>query len=181
MQKSTKKLSYGFTMIETLVSLVIISIGILGFALLQIESLKAAKTASERTRAIQFANDMMDRIRTNQLIFDTTNNTLNIRAYNSTTLAGAGSKPAKVCADETETAGTSATPPTSPPTCTLAEMAAYDIWQWRDLIDDPASGLGTNGKSSIEVTNTLPSTITIKIQWTEKSAEKNYTLNTILY
>jgi len=35
---------HGFTMIETLVSLVIISIGVLGFALLQVESLKATKT-----------------------------------------------------------------------------------------------------------------------------------------
>jgi len=41
----SKKRVQAFTMIETLVALVIISIGILGFALMQVESLKAAKIA----------------------------------------------------------------------------------------------------------------------------------------
>jgi len=162
-----KKTHYGFTMIETLVSLVIISIGILGFALLQVESLKAAKTASERTRAIQFASDMMDRIRTNRLVLDETTNILNIRAYNKT-LAGPGTRPTNdLCADETSTASDL----TNIPICTLAQMADYEVWQWRDLIDDPAFGLGANGKASIDVENTIPSTVTIKIQWTEKGEE----------
>jgi len=60
-----KKNNNGFTIIETLVSLVIISVGILGFALLQVESLRATQNASQRSKAIHFSNDMMDRVRVN--------------------------------------------------------------------------------------------------------------------
>lgn len=153
----------GFTMIETLVSLIIISLGILGFALLQVESLKAAKTATERSKAVNFAADMIDRIRTNQSA---------IASYN-TSVSGPGSTPT-LCAD-------SATTSTSVPLqeCTSAEMAAYDIWQWRTMLEDPKAGFGNGiGEGGITITAGSPTTVTITIEWRERDEDKSYVLTT---
>src|SRR6185295_226275 len=56
----------GLSLIETLVTIVVISVGMLGIAALYVESLKAGQTAVLRTRGVALAADMADRIRTNQ-------------------------------------------------------------------------------------------------------------------
>jgi len=57
----------GFTLIEVLVALVILSVGMLGIAALYVEGLRAGRTATFRTSAVNLAADMMDRIRANPL------------------------------------------------------------------------------------------------------------------
>jgi len=162
------KSNLGFTMIETLVSLLIISVGILGFALLQVESLKAAKTATERSRAVHFATDMMDRIRANKQ---------NTASY-AATIAGPGTAPA-TCADPATTQGLSSGVPLS---CTGAEMAAYEIWQWRTAVQDSIYGLGNdNGVAGITVTGTDPWTVTLTIQWSERDEDLNYVLSSVIH
>jgi type IV pilus assembly protein PilV len=55
----------GFTLIEVLVSLVVLSIGLLGLAALQLTSLKANHGSSTRTQAVYLAYDIIDRMRAN--------------------------------------------------------------------------------------------------------------------
>ncbi|MEE4184655.1 MAG: type IV pilus modification protein PilV [Gammaproteobacteria bacterium] len=55
----------GFTLLESLISLVILSVGMLGIAALYVEGLRAGRTAVYRTTAVNLAADMMDRIRAN--------------------------------------------------------------------------------------------------------------------
>jgi type IV pilus assembly protein PilV len=55
----------GFTLLEVLVALVVISLGLLGLAGLQVVSLKNNQTAYYRALATQQAYDMMDRMRAN--------------------------------------------------------------------------------------------------------------------
>lgn len=55
----------GFTLLEALISLVILSVGMLGIAALYVEGLRAGRTAVYRTAAVTLAADMMDRIRAN--------------------------------------------------------------------------------------------------------------------
>lgn len=50
---------------EILVSLVVLSVGLLGIAALYVESLKAGRTSLNRVTAITLAADMADRIRAN--------------------------------------------------------------------------------------------------------------------
>jgi type IV pilus assembly protein PilV len=57
----------GVSMIESLISLVVISIGLLGLAALQINSLKNNSSAYFHTQAIMMAHNMADRIRANQV------------------------------------------------------------------------------------------------------------------
>jgi type IV pilus assembly protein PilV len=55
----------GFSMIEVLVSLLVLSIGLLGLAMLQVQGLKFNSDAYVRTQATILAYDLMDRMRAN--------------------------------------------------------------------------------------------------------------------
>ena len=56
----------GISMVESLVALVIISVGMLGIAGLYLASLKAGRTANLRVQAVNLVSDMADRIRANK-------------------------------------------------------------------------------------------------------------------
>ena len=56
----------GFTLLEVMISLLILSIGLLGIAALQANSLKTNHGAYQRTQAIFLTYDMMDRLRANR-------------------------------------------------------------------------------------------------------------------
>jgi type IV pilus assembly protein PilV len=69
----------GFTLVEALVALVVLSTGLLGVAALQFTSLKASHGSATRTQAVYLAYDIIDRMRINttaageyQLGFDDT-------------------------------------------------------------------------------------------------------------
>ena len=57
----------GFSLVESMVALVVISVGMLGIAALKTQGLGAGRTAQLRTRAVNLAADMADRIRANRL------------------------------------------------------------------------------------------------------------------
>jgi type IV pilus assembly protein PilV len=56
----------GFSLVEVLVALVVLSVGMLGIAALYVESLRSGRTALLRTQAVTLASDMADRIRANR-------------------------------------------------------------------------------------------------------------------
>ena len=55
----------GFTLLEVLIALLVLSIGLLGLAALQTTGLRANQMASMRTLATQFTYDITDRMRSN--------------------------------------------------------------------------------------------------------------------
>lgn len=55
----------GFTLIESLVAMVVISVGMLGIAAMYVEGLRAGRTSVYRAVAVELASDMADRIRSN--------------------------------------------------------------------------------------------------------------------
>ncbi len=56
----------GFTLIEAMVSLVVLSVGMIGIAALFAQGLGAGRTAQYRTQAVNLIADMADRIRANR-------------------------------------------------------------------------------------------------------------------
>ena len=58
----------GFSLIEVLVALVVLSIGMLGIAALYVDSLRSGRTAIHRTQAVILVSDMAERIRANPLL-----------------------------------------------------------------------------------------------------------------
>lgn len=55
----------GFSLIEVLIALVIMSVGMLGIAGLYVQSLQAGRTSMFRHQAVSLAGDVADRIRAN--------------------------------------------------------------------------------------------------------------------
>ncbi|HEY0682395.1 MAG TPA: type IV pilus modification protein PilV [Steroidobacter sp.] len=56
----------GMTIIEVLVTLVIVSVGLLGVVALQLTTLRNNQNASVRSQAAMLASDMLDRMRSNR-------------------------------------------------------------------------------------------------------------------
>lgn len=57
----------GFSLIEVMVAVLVLGIGLLGFALLQTMSVRFTQSANHRTQATNLAYDMLDQIRVNRL------------------------------------------------------------------------------------------------------------------
>jgi len=63
MNTNQKRRARGFSLIEVLVTLVVLSLGLMGLAGLQISALKMNQAASARSLASQYAYAMLDKIR----------------------------------------------------------------------------------------------------------------------
>ncbi|MCM2312002.1 MAG: type IV pilus modification protein PilV [Steroidobacteraceae bacterium] len=61
-----KSRAKGFTLVEALIALLVLSIGMLGIAALYVETLRASRSALVRTDAVTLAADLADRIRANR-------------------------------------------------------------------------------------------------------------------
>lgn len=58
----------GYSMIEVLVALLVTALGVLGFAMLQIMSLRYTQSANYRTQATNLAYDLLDQVRANRAL-----------------------------------------------------------------------------------------------------------------
>lgn len=58
----------GMTLVEVLVALVVVSVGMLGVAALQVSSLRNSHGSYLRTQATQLADDIIDRMRANRKV-----------------------------------------------------------------------------------------------------------------
>jgi type IV pilus assembly protein PilV len=97
----------GFSLIEVLIALVIMSVGMLGIASLYVQSMQAGRTSLFRHNAVTLAGDVADRIRANPTA--------------GAVYEGAGND--NSCID----GGTN---------CSAPQMAAQDILLWEDQADD---------------------------------------------
>ena len=108
MHRTFKQSQSGFGLVEALVALVVVSVGMIGIAVLYGQGLGASRTALYRTQAVILASDMADRIR------------LNRRAGNAYKAGGAGTN--RNCGP-------------GGVTCTPTQMAEHDLWVWNTQID----------------------------------------------
>jgi type IV pilus assembly protein PilV len=58
---------HGATLLEVLISIIVVALGLLGFAGLQVASLKSNNTAYYRSQATMLAYDVIDRIRVDRV------------------------------------------------------------------------------------------------------------------
>jgi type IV pilus assembly protein PilV len=109
----------GFSLIEVLVALLVLSIGLLGLAMLQVQGMRFTADSYQRSQATILAYDLMDRMRANKVGADA-------GAYCLTVPA-----PAATC---TTTAPPSAVTCATSGGCTTKEdLAKYDLTQWYQL------------------------------------------------
>lgn len=61
-----RRTARGFTLVEVLIALLVLSIGMLGIAALYLETLRASRSALVRTQAVTLAGSLADRMRANR-------------------------------------------------------------------------------------------------------------------
>ena len=132
-----RRASAGFSLVEAMVSLIVISVGMIGIAALYGQGLSAGRTALSRTVAVNLAATMAENIRVNRLAQ---------AAY-----AGAG---ANNNCDPAAGGGVD---------CTPAQMAAHDVFLWNA---DVAAQL-PNGVGAVAFVAGTPPTYTITVTWDE--------------
>lgn len=139
----------GFTMVEILVSLLILAIGLLGLAGLQASGLRYSGNSALRTQAVLLSQDIVERMRANPTGVSTSN-------YAATTL------PSSYTTDCGAT------------TCTAATLATYDLVKWKNTIDNR---LPAGASATIAITNNSPSagihTVAITLTWSERATESS--------
>jgi type IV pilus assembly protein PilV len=132
------KKSAGFSLVEAMVSLVVISVGMIGIAALYTQGLGSSRVALSRTAAVNLAARMAEDIRVNRL---------GQAGYNA---------PA---------ANNHCDPSTAPVVdCTPAQMAQHDLWLWNR---DVQQNLGPSATGTVTFTPGTPPTYTIQVAWTE--------------
>jgi len=141
--------SRGFSLVEVLVALVVMSVGMLGIAALYLEGLRAGRTALYRTTAVTLAADMADRIRANS----------------TAGLAYAGTGP-----------GVDSNCINGANDCTPDQLADDDWFDWNNQLNSQLPD-GTVGE--IDVAGAAPATYTITVAWPEIGQEDpaTYTLS----
>lgn len=106
---------HGFSMLEVLITLFILSVGLLGLAAMQAEGLKTSSGSLLRSKAVVAMADITDRMRANVAGFNN---------Y-SLTLGGTISSPPDCAAIQ----------------CSATQMAQFDMAQWLQTLQAAGSGL----------------------------------------
>ncbi len=118
----------GFTMVEVLVTFVILAIGILGIVTLLVTSKSSEFEAAQRARAVHLAEELVEKIRSNPRA---------VLAYETgMTHSVSGSEPSPNC-------NTSA--------CTTpAQLAAWDLWIWRRALEGNDVSIGATPTAGLQ-------------------------------
>jgi type IV pilus assembly protein PilV len=154
-QSTSQEYQTGFSMIEILITLVIIATALLGTAGLQLYAMKVGQSSQFRTQAIFLASDIAERMEANKL--------------------GATAGNYVVA---TASSVSAATPDCALNPCSPSNLANWDISQWE------ASVAVLLTQPVWSVTQTVagnPSTYQIVIQWTDRSVDKNLRNETFRY
>jgi type IV pilus assembly protein PilV len=133
----------GFTLIEVLVTVIILAIGLLGLAGLQLGGLRYSFSAYQRSQATIMANDIVDRMRANRTVAEAGGYDIDLGD-----MPGVGT-----CTGD----GVN---------CSAADMADADLYEWKQSLADilPAGdgSIANNG-----------GTYTITIQWDDTRGEED--------
>lgn len=138
----------GFTLLEALISVVVISFGLLGILGLQTVGLKNTHVSGGRTVAAMEIENMVSAIRANaEAVADD--------AFNQIKNPSAGSAPETDC---------------SKSACTAAQLAEYDAYQWDERIANTLPN-GQGAVACVNVGGVCPPdepTFMITVTWNEK-------------
>ena len=127
----------GFTLVEAMVSLVVLSVGMIGIAALYAQGLGAGRTAQYRTEAVNLVGDMADRIRANRLA--------------AVAYGGAA-------------ANNGCDPQNGNVNCTPLQMAAHDVFLWNQQVQQRLpNGVG----QIVVNPGAIPPSFQIQVTWTE--------------
>lgn len=146
--RSSGRFQSGFSMLEILVTLIILALGLLGTAALQAQSMRTVQGGQFRSHAVLLTADIAERME--------------------------GNKPGAVAGAYVVDVGenTASTRDCSTEACTGDELALFDLETWQNNLSDQLPG------ASWEITQTTagnPSVYTIVVSWVDRRTNVTYT------
>ena len=112
----------GFSLIEVLIAIIILSIGMLGAVGMQAAALKSNKEARNQATATTFGRELAEKMRGNKAIAITTTTSINPYLFDATlSSTPAVATPSPNCAD-------------SSISCTAAQIASWDVADWQSRV-----------------------------------------------
>ena len=153
---SPYKMQAGINLVEVMVALIITTTGLLGLSTLQLKSMRAAEDAGQRSHAIWMTNDLVNRMRANE-----------ISSYEQIQPLRCNQFPAgiKACASYQSESGRQ-----EAAVCNGDEMAQFDLWDV--LCGMPASpGVRATGlvNPSLTLIPVADGSLIIDLQWDIRS------------
>jgi len=144
------KRTKGFTLIEVLIAVLILSIGLLGVAGTLVTASHSASSNYLRQQGVQYAYGIVDRMHSNPHVSNNPTSSANPYIVSLTA-------PAATIANDCTTTS-----------CTDTQMAAYDAWQWQTALKNNLP----NGLGSVAVAASTGNTavVTVTVQWSDQPA-----------
>ena len=170
----SQRVAGGFTLFEVLVSILVLALGMLAAAGLQLSAVRTSQQSSIHTLAMSLASDMADRMRSNDVAMDqddSSNPFLNVNFQADQTLTAPDTFCNLVASN-----------------CTPAQLAAFEIYEWEKRLKEvmptaravicrdstPYNALTNSFKWPCAVASTVGNSnnapVTIKIGWQGKTA-----------
>lgn len=123
--KQSHRHQCGMTLVEVLIAAIVLGIGLLGVAALQVNALQGAGNAQLRSKATDLTSSLVDRVRANLDALNT---------YNTAVATCDATAPVDICSmDADDTTNNAAD-------CSPAQMALYDLWVTRCNVEDDLPG-----------------------------------------
>ena len=164
-QNIKRMASQGFTLVEVLVSLVILAVGLLGLAMLQTTGLRNNTNSYSRTQATYLAYDLVDRMRANAVGFSAGN--YFVSNTGAISIVGTSSYSCNQSTSPTCACDTGA--------CSSSALAQYDLGQWYYRLDTQLPGAKDAANQASPQRATIASVAgnsnraTITIYWLEQN------------
>lgn len=157
------KLQGGATLLEVLITMMVVAVGLLGAAGLQLASTRFQQTSAVRTQALIQADFIIEKMRVNSANFTFANLATAVANPETAYLAEDGYEDADDLPDDP------ACGLTGLPNCTAAQAAQRDLLEWRQSLARELPG----GRGAIfAVTaggNTEPNARRVVVMWREKT------------
>lgn len=170
----------GIGLIEVLVTIVITTIGLLGLSAMQMQSIRSVSDTGNRTHAIWVANDLINRIRANNIAV----NNYTTAGINCVNGDGASNAPAvKMCASYSLDGKQEA----AAGDCSNTEMATFDLW---DALCGTAALTGSSAMTSsasfisrpgLVVNDLGDGDLELVISWNSRTAGQNAAGDDVYY
>lgn len=141
----------GFYLFEVLISLLVMSIGMLGIAAMLMVAHKASSSSYLRSQALRLAYSIVESMRANRTAAVNGNYTISNLVTSGT--PAVPSQPSPNCSQSV---------------CTTQQLAAWDSWYWLNNISTSLPAGGGSIATTLSGTNTIA---TVIIQWNDNPSQ----------
>jgi type IV pilus assembly protein PilV len=148
--RQTVRNETGISLVEVAIAILVLSIGVIGLASLQITAKRTGFEAVQRTEATSLATGIFERMRANSTVLDAY-----VTAGIGKTVRNLPAMPAPNCIN-----GTS---------CTASQMDAWDLWEWERAVNGETTSNSAGGlvrpTACISVDATEERIVIVEIAW----------------